>query len=61
MICNFDGLPQNFLNTPEASSVFPRNLIKGLLDYAGEMSVVLIFNFCNSYEIAAYDWLYSQY
>ena len=25
------------------------------------MSVVLIFDICNAYEIVAYDWLYSQY
>ena len=41
--------------------VFPRHLLKELLNRAGEMSVVLIFGICNVYEIAAYDWLYSQY
>ena len=42
-------------------SVFPRNLLKDLLDHPGEISVVLIFDICNVYEIFAYDWLYSQY
>ena len=28
---------------------------------AGKMSVVLIFNICNAYEIVAYEWLYLQY
>ena len=40
-------------------SVFPRKLLKDLLDRAGDMSVVLIFDIRNVYEIAAYDWLYS--
>ena len=35
--------------------------IQDLLDHAGEMSVVLIFDIYNNYEIVAYDWLYSQY
>ena len=61
MICNFGGWPQDFLNTREASSVFPRNLIKDLLNRASEMSVVLIFDIYNVYEISAYHWLYSQY
>ena len=34
-------------------------MYKDLLDRAGEMSVVLIFDICNVYEIVAYDWLYS--
>ena len=42
-------------------SVFPRNLLKDLLDSAGEISVVLIFDICNVCEIVAYNWLYSQY
>ena len=37
-------------------SVFPRNLLKDLLNSACETHVVLIFDICN-----AYDWLYSQY
>ena len=39
----------------------PRNLLKDLLNRAGELPVVLIFDNCNLYEIVAYDWLYSQY
>ena len=39
---------------------FPENLLKDLVDRAGEMSV-LIFDICNVYEIVAYDWLYLQY
>ena len=39
----------------------PRNLLKDLLNRAGELPVVLIFDICNLYEIVAYDWLYSQY
>ena len=34
---------------------FPRNLLKDLLDRAGEICVVLIFDIWNNY-----DWLYSQ-
>ena len=30
-------------------------------DRAGEMSVILIFNIRNVYEVVAYDWRYSQY
>ena len=41
-------------------SVFPRKLLKDLFDRADEISAVLIFDICNVYEIAAYDWLYSQ-
>ena len=40
---------------------FPEKFFPGPLDRAGEMSVVLIFDICNIYEIVAYDWLYSQY
>ena len=66
MICNFDKWPQNYLikYTPLFQAcclVFSRNMYKDLLDRAGEMSVVLIFDICNVYEIVAYDWLYSQY
>ena len=61
MICNFGGWPHNVLNTPKASSVFPRNLIKELLDSAGQLSVVLIFDICNVSKMVTYDWLYSQY
>ena len=42
-------------------SVFPRNLLKDLLNRAGEITSVLISDICNVYEIAAYDWLYLQY
>ena len=42
-------------------SVFPRNLPKDLLNHAGEMFVAFIFDICNVYEIAAYDYVYSQY
>ena len=41
--------------------VSPRKLLKDLLNHAGEMSVVSIFNICNIYEIDAYEWLYLQY
>ena len=34
-------------------SVFPRNLLKDLLNRDGEMCVVLIFDICNVYEIFA--------
>ena len=34
---------------------------KDLLNRAGKMSVVLIFNICNAYEIVAYEWLYLPY
>ena len=36
-------------------------MYKDLLDRAGEMSVVLIFDICNVYEIFPFDWLYSRY
>ena len=55
MICNFGGWPHNVLNTPEASSVFPRNLIKELIDCAGQLSVVLIFDICNVSKMVTYD------
>ena len=42
-------------------SVFSRNLLKDLLNHAGEISVVLIFDISNVYEIVAYDWLYLKY
>ena len=41
--------------------VFPRNLLKDLLNRASAISVVLIFDISNVYEIVAYDWLYLQY
>ena len=31
-------------------SIFQRNLLKNLLDHAGEMSVVFIFDMCNVYK-----------
>ena len=46
---------------PACSSVFPRDLLKDLLDRFGEMSMILTFDIWNVYEIVAYDWLYSQY
>ena len=73
MICNFGGWPQNHpIHTQDilnkyatlfqaCCSVFPRNLLKDLLDCAARLPVVLIFDICNVYEIVAYDWLYSQY
>ena len=41
--------------------VFPRNLLKDVLNRAGEVCVVLTFDICNIYEIVAYEWLYLQY
>ena len=42
--------------------VFQKNLLKDLLNQdVGKMSVVLVFNICNAYEIVAYEWLYLQY
>ena len=42
--------------------VFPKNLLKDLLSQdVGKMSVVLVFNICNAYEIITYEWLYLQY
>ena len=38
-----------------------RNLLKDLLNHAGELPVVLIFDICNVYEIVVINWLYSQY
>ena len=39
--------------------IFPRNLLNDLLDRAGEMSVVPIFDICNVYEFVTYDWMHS--
>ena len=42
--------------------VFQKNLLEDLLNQdVGKMSVVLVFNICNAYEIVAYEWLYLQY
>ena len=55
------GIPNKYAPLFQACcSVFSRNLLKDLLDWAGEMSVVLIFDICNVYEIVAYDWLHSR-
>ena len=40
---------------------FLEKFAQDLLDRAGEMFVVFVFDICNVYEIVAYDWLYSQY
>ena len=66
MICTFGGWPQNYFTKyaplfQACCSVFLRNLLKDLLDRAGKISVVLLFDICNVYEIVAYDWLYPQY
>ena len=66
MIDNFSSWPKTFWTsyTPLFQVyclVFPRNLLKDLLNRVGKMSVVLAFNICNAYEIVAYEWLYLQY
>ena len=37
---------------------FLEKFAQDLLDRAGEMFVVLVFDICNIYEIVAFDWLY---
>ena len=69
MIWIFGGWPQNYLITPEAfwtsmlHCFWPavQFLLKDQLDRDGEMSVVLLFDICNVYDIVAHDYLYSEY
>ena len=69
MICNFGGWHRIYLTTPKAfwTSMLHcfkpavRFSLEDLLDRAGEMFVVHVFDICNVYKIVAYDWLHSQY
>ena len=67
VICKLGGWPQNYLTTHEAfwTSIlycfrpvvqFSREICSILLNCACEMSVVLVFDICNVYEIVAL-WL----
>ena len=56
------GIPNKYAPLLQACcSVFPKNLLKDLLNRAGKVPVVLICDIYNVYKIVADHWLYLQY